>query len=164
MTRINTIDPAILSDQHLIAECRELPRIASALKKSLVKHTPDQLDHGFIRGGYRLGSGHVKFFYPLGGFLLERYESLTEEMRNRGFAYAQNRYIDWQVFHQNDFFGFWEPSIQCHEINIGRLLERIDAKTPPWYRLHGRVMANEFWHTTYRNYIETERMKINAGI
>ena len=36
MTRINTIDPANLTDQHLMAEARELPRVFALVMSALV--------------------------------------------------------------------------------------------------------------------------------
>lgn len=56
MTRINLVVPKELTDQHLKAEIRELPRIFSLVlksKKELIN----------IPKSYKLGIGHVKFFY-----------------------------------------------------------------------------------------------------
>lgn len=79
MTRINVgIHPRELHDKHLIAEHREIKRIPNAIKsgRAIIKDIPDD---------FRLGSGHVKFFYNKLGYLLERYRSLYEECIRRGF-------------------------------------------------------------------------------
>ena len=58
MTRINTIPPQELCDKHLMAEIREITRIPNTIKtgKAIIANIPDT---------FRLGSGHVKFFYDL---------------------------------------------------------------------------------------------------
>jgi deoxyribonuclease (pyrimidine dimer) len=78
MTRINLISVEELSDQHLIAEFRELPRIVNAVinGKAIIKNIPEF---------YTLGKGHVKFFYNKILFLAERYAQIYAEMKYRGF-------------------------------------------------------------------------------
>lgn len=78
MTRINLVPPAELCDQHLLAEHRELTRIPNVVAKgkfSLVDQPAD----------YKLGTGHVKFFFDKMQFLKNRYEMLHDECLNRGF-------------------------------------------------------------------------------
>jgi len=80
MTRINTIDPAYLTDKHLIAEYRELPRVFALITK-------------WVRSGcksprpsqYTLGKGHVRFFYDKPSWLRARHRALVNEMRARSF-------------------------------------------------------------------------------
>ncbi len=57
MTRINVIDPIDLTDQHLMAEYRELPMIMGSLRRSLKskKGLPK------ITPKYTLNAGHVTF-------------------------------------------------------------------------------------------------------
>lgn len=56
MTRINLVDPVILSDKHLMAEYRELPRIFTAVTKLVDKNIrPHDVD---IPEKYVLGKGH----------------------------------------------------------------------------------------------------------
>ena len=57
MTRINVgIPPAELINQHLIAEHREIKRIPNCIAKG--KYNMDNIPRRF-----KLGKGHVKFFY-----------------------------------------------------------------------------------------------------
>ena len=57
MTRINVgIPPAELVNQHLIAEHREIKRIPNCIAKG--KYNMDGIPDKF-----KLGTGHVKFFY-----------------------------------------------------------------------------------------------------
>jgi hypothetical protein len=79
MTRINVgIPPAKLTRQHLIAEHRELVRIPNAIKsgRAVVKGIPEQ---------FKLGSGHVKFFYNKLKYLHKRYDALYKECIRRGY-------------------------------------------------------------------------------
>ena len=62
MTRINLVDPSELSDQHLVAEYREIFMVGSALQRSMQsqnwKDTVDNLPIEFI-----LNKVNLKFFY-----------------------------------------------------------------------------------------------------
>ena len=74
MTRINLVPVQELSDQHLIAEYRELPRV---IKQSInVDNAPNE---------YCLGKGHMKWARKHLSFILNRYALLCEEMKCRGF-------------------------------------------------------------------------------
>lgn len=78
MTRINLVDPSHLTDKHLMAEYRELPRIFTAvLKLQEQGKTPCDVD---IPESYVLGKGHVKFFYNKIGWLRLRYERIRNEL------------------------------------------------------------------------------------
>ena len=79
MTRINVgIPPAELTGKHLIAEHREIKRIPNCVAKGKysMKGIPDK---------FKLGTGHVKFFYNKLLYLKNRYIKLYEECINRGF-------------------------------------------------------------------------------
>ena len=79
MTRINCgIPSAELVDMHLLAEHREIKRIPNCIKKGKYK-----LDN--IPDNFKLGTGHVKFFYNKLKYLHRRYISLYLECRARGF-------------------------------------------------------------------------------
>lgn len=81
MTRVNCIPVRQLARQHLVAEYRELPRVF-ALAQAAYLRGEDPLD--FPRT-YRLGTGHVKFFYSRIGYLVRRQRQLIAEMRRRGY-------------------------------------------------------------------------------
>jgi len=79
MTRINVGYPVEnLTTKHLIAEHREIKRIPNTIVsgKAVVRDIPET---------FRLGTGHVKFFYDKLGYLLERYHDLYAECLRRGF-------------------------------------------------------------------------------
>ena len=79
MTRINLVDPSQLTDKHLMAEYRELPRIFTAVKKL------EGLPPEFVSKTYILGTGHCKFFYDKIGWLYHRYDSLYAELVKRKY-------------------------------------------------------------------------------
>lgn len=70
MTRINLVPPAELCDQHLLAEHRELTRIPNAVAKGKyhLKGQPAE---------YKLGEGHVRFFFNKMAFLKNAMISCT---------------------------------------------------------------------------------------
>jgi len=77
MTRINAaIKPAELPSKLLLAELREIKRIPNTINKAKLEGIPEV---------FRLGGGHVKFFYDKGLYTLKRYLALREESINRGF-------------------------------------------------------------------------------
>lgn len=74
MTRINVIPVEELSDQHLLAEYRELPRV--------LKQDFDITD---AKEYYHLGRGHMKWARRHWLFSWNRYRQLFTEMQYRGF-------------------------------------------------------------------------------
>ena len=79
MTRINVgIPPAELVNKHLLAEHREIKRIPNCVAKG--KYNMDRIPERF-----KLGKGHVKFFYNKLLYLKNRYIKLYVECVKRGF-------------------------------------------------------------------------------
>ncbi len=79
MTRINCgIPPADLSNKHLIAEHREIKRIPNVVSKGKFNLNGQPKK-------FKLGTGHVKFFYDKLLFLQYRYEEIYLECKRRGF-------------------------------------------------------------------------------
>lgn len=75
MTRINVVPVKELSDQHLIAEYRELPRVIK-----------QQINIDGAPENYVLGTGHVKWARTHIWFVMDRYAELCKEMKYRGFT------------------------------------------------------------------------------
>lgn len=80
MTRINLIDPSDLTDNHLIAEYREIRLLTSHLVRSL------QSSRGVVKSTlpsqFTLNSGHVRLVYDRGKYLHNRYNALNTEIPN----------------------------------------------------------------------------------
>ena len=125
MTRINIIPPAELCDQHLLAEHRELTRIPNLVAKGKFSLEGQPSD-------YKLGTGHVKFFFDKMQFLFERYNSLHEECLARGF----NVKNIWPENLTKDEF-FWKNYIPT-ESAILENQERIKIRMPEKPRLTAR--------------------------
>ena len=126
MTRINLVPPAELCDQHLLAEHRELTRIPNAVAKGKFHLQGQPAD-------YKLGSGHVRFFFDKLAFLLQRYDALHAECRARGFKVqyiwpADTLPANPTLWHD------YQPSAAALAINRARIAESMPAKarfTPP---------------------------------
>ena len=69
MTRINIVHPSELTDQHLIAEYREIFMVGSSLQRSIKSKNWNPKD---IPIKFTLNTGHVKFFYDKGKYLFKR--------------------------------------------------------------------------------------------
>ena len=131
MTRINLLPPTELTDQHLVAEYREMTMVPAALNRTL--KSKNGLDRSRISSKYTLNTGHVYFFYDKGKYLKERYDSLVTEMKLRGMNPDPNRIFPTEVFEQNNLYGNWKPSVEEIQINLERIEKRINQK-PDWYR------------------------------
>ena len=116
MTRINVgIEPAELTDKHLMAEHREIKRIPNCVAKG--KYNMDGIPDKF-----KLGTGHVKFFYNKLLYLKFRYSQLYIECIKRGFN-VQNYISAWNNVPKelmNDY------KVKANDIRIIR--ERINEK------------------------------------
>jgi len=96
MTRINANIPVKeLSDRHLMAEHREIKRIPNTIAsgKAKIENIPTH---------FKLGTGHVKFFYDKQKFLLNRYKQIYNECISRGFN-VQNYEQCWKGIDTNLF-------------------------------------------------------------
>lgn len=133
MTRINLTLVSELADQHLMAEYRELPRVFGAVRERIAK------GQGFsdVPKDFRLGAGHVKFFYDKIGFLFLRQNAIIEELLKRGFQ-IQNTHVnvaDIPLCLMNDF----TPSEADIALSQARLDEKI-AQRPTWYKHYGKAI------------------------
>lgn len=118
MTRINVIDPTLLTDQHLLAEFREITRVPNTINSGKAKLT------GNYPKEYTLGKGHVSFFYPRLKFLHKRYDQLFNECIRRGFnvTYIFPKTVPERLY--NDY----TPTNEAIKINVERVLTRFPTK------------------------------------
>ena len=126
MTRINTIHPSDLLDQHLIAEWRELPRIPNTIISGKAK-----VNLKSIPANYKLGTGHVLFFYNKLTYLQKRHLLICNEMDKRGIK--RDTLVCVNLESINDVYkavlcNDWLPSTVDHDVNIERLTERFDLR------------------------------------
>lgn len=139
MTRINLVDPSHLTNKHLIAEYRELPRVFTAVRKLIWEPNlrvgdgwRNFIDSYQFPEQYVLGEGHVKFFYNKLPWLVERYRSICYELRTkRNFTLDKDLY---EVIYNDakllissmryDQLQDWQPSPEEIYLNMARICKR----------------------------------------
>lgn len=127
MTRINAgIPPKALTDQHLLAEHREIKRLPAIFAKNA---NPIGIPEKFT-----LGTGHVKFFLDKGKYTLKRYKLLYAECVNRGFEvtdYSPN----WEIYEEHKKYNKdYEETSEAIRLLVERIGERLSAsKQKPRY-------------------------------
>jgi deoxyribonuclease (pyrimidine dimer) len=129
MTRINLVPVDELSDQHLLAEYRELPRMASFAEKTV--QTVDAIPEK-----YKLNKGHMVFFLNKGTYLETRHKEIVAELLHRGFNLNNTKPFKMnRRFPQDDN---WTPTYEEEEISRNRVLEKLRLK-PDFYTWRGQV-------------------------
>lgn len=135
MTRINVIDPSELTDQHLIAEYREIRLLVANHRRSFASKRGVSMDR--IPPKFTLNTGHVNFFLDKGKYIATRYQLLIAEMRSRGFD-PQFLEIDTSVWPLT-YFNDWAPTEADKDIVRERISVRISQR-PNWYRYRGKLI------------------------
>lgn len=141
MTRINAnIDPVNLIDQHLLAEYREIVRIPNASIKYYNKYKkgPQNAPKHF-----KLGNGHVLYFYDKLQFLHKRYLQLKEELKKRNFECN----MDDSMFDNIPVILYKDCDISYYnDIVYVRIIERmLTMKSIPKY-YKKQISLNEYLH------------------
>ena len=131
MTRINIVPTEELSDQHLVAEYREIFMVGSSLQRSLKSPNWPKKEIS-LPETFTLNAGHVSFFYNKGLYLHNRYKQLVEEMKRRGMKPDPNRKFKREQW-PDDLYNDWDPNDQELQIVRERIQQRLDEK-PDWYR------------------------------
>ena len=129
MTRINLVDPAILTDKHLLAEYKEITRPFNKMKKRLADNNPPT----DIPEKYCLGKGHETFFFDKLGWLWHRYNSLYAELCIRGYNMDFSKFRDIsrdfeKTFLKTEWWSHptesWNPTPEEIYLNMARLAKR----------------------------------------
>lgn len=130
MTRINLIPVSELTDQHLLAEHRELKRIPNVIKswKYNLNNIPDQ---------FVLWAWHVKFFYDKLLFLKLRYIELHQECINRWFNIVN--YIESFQGLPSELMNNYIPTDEAIQLSQSRINEKIIIK-PLFYKFKWKVL------------------------
>ena len=128
MTRINLVPVDELSDQHLLAEYRELPRMAAFARKTVKKQSD-------IPVTFTLNKGHMTFFLDKAEFLEDRHADIVEECLKRGINIKNTEPFKMERrFKQID----WKPTFEEEEISRERIHEKLREK-PDFYTWKGQV-------------------------
>jgi deoxyribonuclease (pyrimidine dimer) len=140
MTRINLIPASLLTDQHLLAEKKEINQLAGQLQKSL--RSPN-FDYNKLPKHFTLGTGHVRYFYRLGSFIRKRYREVHDECVFRGFSVQDNFNDQWESlgprFNMSVSF-----DTASKKISTDRILERVNAKRH-FYRYKGEKIDDSYF-------------------
>ena len=151
MTRINLVPVEELSDQHLIAEYRELPR---CIKQNIdISDAPEK---------YCLGKGHMKWAKKHTGFILDRYYEICNEMKYRGFKvnYPWEDLAYYAMQHCGDeIYNMYTPDEKAIAISKERLITKI-ADNYMFYKWTRRKRPNwTFWYVCNGQPIPKEYFK-----
>lgn len=124
MTRINLVPTKELSDQHLLAEYHELPRV--------IKQNIDTRDAPMK---YCLGKGHMKWAKLFSASTVRRYYDLYNEMVYRGFHPNYKWQSLFDIWCNQDEFtiNFYYPSKDDIDLSRNRLIEKYNLK-PNYYK------------------------------
>lgn len=143
--RCNLIFPWFLTDQHLMAERRELRMIPALLKKRIDSNKHSTLD---IPSRFTLGKGHMLFWLDKMSYLSKRYDALVEEMGRRGFNADPSLTFDMDYAILSKMDNDWEPRPEDYDIIVTRLRERVMEKMG-WYRYCGKPVDEKWVSITY---------------
>lgn len=126
MTRINCVPVEELTDKHLGAEYRELPRLFTQVQKA-IERGESPCDKRNPRE-YRLGKGHTRFFYDKIAWLYDRHIQLAKECERRGRKVNYPRPPEWVFNIPNEWWCEWQPTPEAMELNRQRIKDRLDGK------------------------------------
>ena len=141
MTRINLIDPRELTDQHLRAEYRELPRAFPLATAALLRHRGDpRRVPGPVR--YTMGTGHVAFFYTRTDYLSARQLAIIIEMQRRGYSPTHTTAPPPVAGYP---LSGWQPDAADIAVSLARLRERLlSPPRPHFYTYEGQPVVADF--------------------
>jgi len=131
MVRINLIEPRQLSDQHLIAEYREILLLFGYYRKC---------------PNIRPSENHLqpmRFYQDKIKYLIKRFFDLKQEMIYRGFKPTKDIIYCRHTMHNGRLQDFEPNKEQVHQIKE-RITQRINER-PMWYRYYGEYKTPEFF-------------------
>ena len=140
MTRINSaISVENLTDEHLLAEHREIKRIPDYFLKALKSGALNRIPKDFC-----LGTGHVTFFLDKQLFCLIRYNQIHNECSRRGFKveyYAENWLKLENLMRKHNCWNDYMPTGEERKLLQSRICERINTSAKPNFHYHGKIMT-----------------------
>lgn len=129
MTRINSsIKPYELCDKHLIAEYREITRVPNLALNWLNNGKKSDIPDCF-----RLGNGHVKFFYNKIKYLHLRFLDIKKELIKRGFD-ANIEDSRFNSLKDTELYNDWKETKKSRDLICKRIYERLENKKIRHYK------------------------------
>ena len=142
MTRVNSAIPVkCLTDEHLLAEHREIKRLPAHFRKALSTGALKRIPKVFC-----LGTGHVNFFLNKQAFLFVRYQQIHCECVRRGFKveeYSDNWLILRPLMEKANCWNNYSPTPEEKTLLTDRISERILASRKLHFHYYGRPIAKE---------------------
>lgn len=137
MTRINSaIQVNRLTDEHLLAEHREIKRLPYCLEKAIqsgsINHIPEK---------FALGKGHVLFFLNKLNFILYRYKDIHFECVMRNLK-VQNYEHNWDNISEQYMVGH-KPTKEEYDLLIDRITKRISESTKDYFHYYGKRITKK---------------------
>jgi deoxyribonuclease (pyrimidine dimer) len=126
---INVIPVTELCNQHLLSECKAIPKIPLGLLCGKLSYNYDDRPSEYV-----VGAGHIRFFTDKLCWLRGRYMVVSLEAGRRGLD-VQDIW-PWPGLQQNAVlwekaWNDWRPDAQALRINRARLRDRMPAQ-PKW--------------------------------
>lgn len=148
--RCNLLPVKFLTDQHLIAEKRELRMIPPLLEKKL-KTRDLQSVLKDIPSSYCLGKGHMNWCLDKSLYLEKRFTAITNEMKKRNFNPNSKFKFNIEPFlkFEKELYLDYKPTEVDLIIIKQRIYERIMEK-PNWYKWYSKPVSLEWVETTYK--------------
>lgn len=138
MTRINSgISPKILTDEHLLAEHREIKRLPAQYLLSVASGSINKIPDKFC-----LGKGHVLFFINKPLYTLNRYKEIREECLSRGFNvsdYSEN----WKAYPPDMYIDNYFPSIEENQLLVDRISRRILESSKKYFHYKSQQISKD---------------------
>lgn len=155
MTRITIIDPSDLTNEWLLANHREIPRVVN----ELIDH-PDRLVLKDIPSQFTLNTGHVKFFRNKLLYIAKLHQACIDECAKRGINYNKDIVVDLdklpehlRMFCCND----WTPTAQDYRLVILRLIERFSLRGKAYHltknNVKSRIDSDEDFNLYFNQYL-----------
>jgi deoxyribonuclease (pyrimidine dimer) len=82
MTRVNLVDPEVLTKEHRLAEYKEIPRVFTRVLAAAEKGKQEH--HFNIPEHYKIGKGHETFFYNKCSYVFDRFRLLCILLKREG--------------------------------------------------------------------------------
>jgi deoxyribonuclease (pyrimidine dimer) len=148
MTRVNTgILVEQLTDEHLIAEHREIKRFPSLFQARLIKYGIFKWNTNLTKE-FTLNKGHVLFFIDKPIYTLTRYKQLHQECLNRGIKvtdYSSN----WDIYFnsidivQKNYINSYVPSKKDKQLLVDRISIRIKESTIKGFKYNRKSIERD---------------------
>jgi hypothetical protein len=139
MTRINaSLNIKSLSDEHLLAEHREIKRICNRFKQRIANN-----NFSGIPLEFKLGKGHELFFLDKGEFTLKRYNLIHDECLLRKFN-VQNFANNWKIYYlYPKYFNDWIPTEKETGLIKQRIKQNILTGKKEFYHYYGKKISQD---------------------